>query len=445
MQIASKHFDDDADSRTRPQRPSTRTADLSPATTADFDAPAPPQPTLRMAELLGSGRHGLVIRASLTRSGDSVDVAVKIPSGSQSLEHEANALKRFAHPHVVAVVDGPMENGSLILELCDEGTLAHRVLRRPLSGEEAIAIVEQITMALRPMHADGWIHGDISPGNVGLRTEGGAALLDFATAHLADGSSVGEGTAEFAGPFRQADPQLDVRSLAATMLASIDNTLVEYTTHFEKLIEQCDAGRRVSLDELVPRLSGDPVALNIATAGSGTPPTGPRTRAYGPGPSNEVEPATTNPDPPSTAAWWVVGALVLAALLIAAEFGRSGPTDDAPFLPESLRQNVAAEQTLLDANARWDSATGMIEITTGDATRRFLAGEPGDLAAIADWNCDGSETLGIYRPTTNNWFVFASWAPDTTSSVTALDVSTERVEAQLYVHDNLGCATPIIR
>ena len=424
---------------------------------------------MRMAELLGSGRHGLVVRASLTRSGDSVDVAVKIPSGSRSLEHEAEALQQFAHPHVVAVVDGPMENGSLILELCDEGTLAQRMLRRPLSGEEATAIVQQIVEALRPMHESGWIHGDISPGNIGLRTQGGAALLDFATAHLADGSSVDEGTAEFAGPFRQADPQLDVRSLAATMLASIDNNLVEYTAHFAQLIEQCDAGRRVMLDELVPNagvvatevsesakltnaVENGPIVPTTAIHASsspGVPPSGPRTRAYGPGPGNDSEPpspdSNSNSNSKVLSSWWILGMVALIALLVASEFDRNRPTNEPTVAPASLRQNIAAEQTLVNANARWDPSTGMIEIRSGDSTRRFLAGEPGDLAAIADWNCDGSETLGIYRPTTSNWFVFESWDAESTSSVIVLEAASERIEAQLFVQNNLGCAIPIVR
>lgn len=411
---------------------------------------------MRLAELLGSGRHGLVVRARLSGTSGPLDVAVKIPSGSRSLKHEADALRKFAHDHVVKVLDGPLENGSLILELCDEGTLAQRMIHRPLSGVEATIVVKEIVKALRPMHESGWIHGDISPSNIGLRSDGGAALLDFATAHLADGSFVDEGTAEFAGPFRQADPQLDVRSLAATMLASIDTTLAHYTAHFEQLIEQCDAGKLVSLDELVPdspaephkrppalRAPLEPISPSLAT---GAPPSGPRTREYGPGPGSDgptPTPATDEPRPLST--WLAIGVVIGIAMLITSEFGFGWSGNEPELYPESLRQNATAQQTLIDANAEWNSTTAMIDIALADSTRRFLAGQPGDLAAIADWNCNGLETLGVYRPMNSNWFVFDSWADDATSTVTVLEDVAPRADQLFVQYSPRGCASPLVR
>jgi|GEM_PF-1766324 len=474
MQATSNSFEDASVSGDHEAAPATRTADLSPATTADFDDEQPQPRQMRLAELLGSGRHGLVVRARLSGASGPLDVAVKIPSGSQTLKHEADALRKFAHDHVVKVLDGPLENGSLILELCNEGTLAQRMIHRPLSGPEAITIVEEIAKALRPMHESGWIHGDISPGNIGLRSHGGAALLDFTTAHLADGSFVDEGTAEFAGPFRQADPQLDVRSLAATMLASVDSTLAHYTEHFEQLIEDCDAGKLVSLDELVPagpteqhQQQPSPVqdlATSAANLASATPPSGPRTRAYGPRPGSDGPSLGPTPDTSQRLPTWLaVGAAIGIALLIASEFGFRWSGTETELQPESLRPNTTAEQTLIDANAEWDSTTAMVDIaiaidetSRGDAgvadsgrptsRRRFLAGRPGDIAAIADWNCDGRETLGVYRPLTSNWFVFDSWTVDATSTVTVLRNVDPDTDNELFVqHTSKGCASPLVR
>lgn len=442
------------------------TGDFSPAITSDHLTEPISVAPLKMAELLGSGRHGLVMRAQATTHEGPRDVAVKIPSGTRTLDHEAAALRQFAHPNVVEVLEGPLDNGSLILELCDEGTLAHRAAHRALSREEARLTVQDIVDALRPMHESGWVHGDITPANIGLRSNSGAALLDFATAHIADGSPVAEGTSEFAGLFRNACPALDIRSLAATMLASIDTTLDVETAHFARLIERCDQGIDVSLDDL----TADPSTIDVEPAtesgsnsdsGSGRtvaterpaaqrittgpPPSGPRTRAYGPGPGGGSESTTDEKQSTPLPRWWPLGVVVAVATLIGLELPFDSGSQASPALPgaESLQRTTPAQETFEAAGMTWDSETGMID--RGD-DGRFIAGRPGDLAAIADWNCDGTTTLGVYRPTTNNWFEFDSWDTDTTSSVTVLDTVDSGVRAALFIEsDPNGCASPIVR
>ncbi|NNE72766.1 MAG: hypothetical protein HKN26_03810 [Acidimicrobiales bacterium] len=41
--------------------------------------------------------------------------------------------------------------------------------------------------------------------------------------------------------------------------------------------------------------------------------------------------------------------------------------------------------------------------------QRYQVGEPGDVASIADWNCDGAETAVLLRPSTGTVFVSRSW------------------------------------
>ncbi|MCU1453765.1 MAG: serine/threonine protein kinase [Acidimicrobiales bacterium] len=40
---------------------------------------------------------------------------------------------------------------------------------------------------------------------------------------------------------------------------------------------------------------------------------------------------------------------------------------------------------------------------------RFTVGSPGDRVAVGDWDCDGSATPAVVRPSTGEVFVFASW------------------------------------
>jgi hypothetical protein len=41
---------------------------------------------------------------------------------------------------------------------------------------------------------------------------------------------------------------------------------------------------------------------------------------------------------------------------------------------------------------------------------RWTLGEPGDLAAVGDWDCDGDASAALLRPSTGDVFVFAAWA-----------------------------------
>ena len=41
---------------------------------------------------------------------------------------------------------------------------------------------------------------------------------------------------------------------------------------------------------------------------------------------------------------------------------------------------------------------------------RYDVGAPGDAVAVADWDCDGSDTPAVVRPSTGEVFVFEGWA-----------------------------------
>ena len=48
--------------------------------------------------------------------------------------------------------------------------------------------------------------------------------------------------------------------------------------------------------------------------------------------------------------------------------------------------------------------------TISAGTARWTFGEPGDLAAVGDWDCDGAASPALLRPATGDVFVFAGWA-----------------------------------
>ena len=54
------------------------------------------------------------------------------------------------------------------------------------------------------------------------------------------------------------------------------------------------------------------------------------------------------------------------------------------------------------------------------AGARFGVGDPGDVVTVGDWDCDGTATPGVVRPTTGEVFLFDRWAePGVPVTVTA--------------------------
>lgn len=49
-------------------------------------------------------------------------------------------------------------------------------------------------------------------------------------------------------------------------------------------------------------------------------------------------------------------------------------------------------------------------VSAGDAT--WEVGEPGDVVAVGDWDCDGAATSAVLRPATGDVFLFGGWTPD---------------------------------
>jgi hypothetical protein len=412
---------------------------------------------VRLSQLLGSGRHGMVFMGAQRIADGERIVAVKIPSSPNGLDHEREALMLLQHRNIVSLLDVPLSNGALVLEHCDLGTLAAHLTEHALTLGELRWMFDAILPALEHIHTAGWIHGDISPGNIGMRTMEGPVLLDFATARPADGSPIDEGTAEFAGPLRYADPRLDIRCLAATAVAALgaserwDHSTKLVQDELSALIQRCDADQTAGVDDLaavarnlLPKQPTGPAPRRLSGGGPGISTISTTTRAFGPRPARE----SVGSSEQSTHTPQLLLIVVLA--IIGAAFSWELAVDQTPRTSNeagraksaTLLLERTAQQTLEQARATWNGDTGVITLATAsDSVTHLAVGERGDLAAIGDWSCDGTETLGVYRPTTGNWFAFDSWEHDSTAVPTVLD----RGNRLTVASDHHGCATPVVR
>jgi Tol biopolymer transport system component/predicted Ser/Thr protein kinase len=141
---------------------------------------------------------GEVYRARDARLERTVAIKVLPPHLSSSeemrqrFEREAKAISQITHPHICALYDighdGNVE--FLVMEYLEGETLADRLARGPLPGEQLLRYGIEIADALDKAHRAGIIHRDLKPGNVML-TKGGVKLLDFGLAKFQGGTAGG--------------------------------------------------------------------------------------------------------------------------------------------------------------------------------------------------------------------------------------------------------------
>jgi serine/threonine protein kinase len=106
---------------------------------------------------------------------------------------EARAVAGLSHPNVIAIYDTGEENGRhfLVMEFLEGETLRERLVRGPMTLDQAEPVLRQVAAALDAVHTRGILHGDIKPSNVLLSIDGTAKLLDFGIAlHIDDCAQV---------------------------------------------------------------------------------------------------------------------------------------------------------------------------------------------------------------------------------------------------------------
>ena len=221
--------------------------------------------TYTIEKVLGQGSFGITYLATthVTVSGalgeieTVIQVAIKeffmrdingreentVTSGSQvglyanykrKFIREVENLSKLHHPHIVKVLEYFEANNTVYyaMEYMEGGSLDDYIKQKNgLPEVEAVKYAKQIGVALSYMHANKMLHLDLKPGNVMLRKNGDAVLIDFGLSKQYDeegkpetSTSVGGGTPGYA-PLEQANYHdgkdfpvtMDVYALGATL------------------------------------------------------------------------------------------------------------------------------------------------------------------------------------------------------------------------------------
>lgn len=221
----------------------------------------------KIMDVLGQGTFGITykakveMRGALGRLDSNMYVAVKeffmkevngrenssVTSGSTSngglfyyyrdkFEREARNLSTLSHPNIVKVLEAFHANGTTYysMEYIDGISLDKKIAQSPqgrIPLTEAIETLKQIGAAIAFMHSRNMLHLDVKPGNVMMRKDGTAVLIDFGLSkqYTSDGepessTKVGAGTPGYA-PIEQANyhegkgfpTMMDVYALGGTL------------------------------------------------------------------------------------------------------------------------------------------------------------------------------------------------------------------------------------
>ncbi|MCU0701214.1 MAG: protein kinase [Myxococcaceae bacterium] len=136
---------------------------------------------------LGQGGMGTVFLAEDLTVGREVALKFLDATLAQQQEYrsrfvrEARVMAHVEHPNLVSLY-GVEQDGDapfLVMRFVRGAPLSKVMARGALSMDEALPVVAQLVAGLKALHARGFVHRDLKPGNVMLDDEGRVTLLDF--------------------------------------------------------------------------------------------------------------------------------------------------------------------------------------------------------------------------------------------------------------------------
>jgi serine/threonine-protein kinase len=175
---------------------------------------------------IGSGSFATVYRARDNELGREVavkqihDQYMEDPQQLERYWQEAQLLASLHHPNIVTIFDIYRDRGWLIMELM-QANLADRMTGRQMNLTSLRTTIAHVLRALKYLHSQGIVHGDIKPSNLMIDARRRIKLGDFGLARRVsnqEGSMI-KGTTKYMAPevvsdeFGDVGPASDLYSL----------------------------------------------------------------------------------------------------------------------------------------------------------------------------------------------------------------------------------------
>ncbi len=234
----------------------------------------------QIVEKIGSGSFATVYRARDLELGR--EVAIKQlheeylvdPEKLTRYWHEAQLLASLQHPNIVTIFDIVRERGWLVMELM-QSNLGERLSGRQIDLRALRATLAHTLRALKYLHAQGIIHGDIKPGNLMIDARRRVKLGDFGLARRVanEEGSLLKGTTKYMAPECVSEDFGDVGT--ASDLYSLGFCAYELMCgpHFQDLFPGLNAaGRNQQLAWMMWHAAADRRLPEITRVLDGVPP-----------------------------------------------------------------------------------------------------------------------------------------------------------------------------
>jgi serine/threonine protein kinase len=236
----------------------------------------------RIEEVAGRGGWSVVYRALDLSSGRTVAVKTiarehaEVPELRARFRSERRVAAALDHPNVIPVLASGA--GHIVMRWVEARPLRELL---PLDAPRAARVAAQVADALDALHAAGFVHRDVKPGNVLVGPGQHAYLTDFGLAKPldADAGLTGEGrwlgTVDYAPPEQirghAVDERSDVYALGATLFHVVtgrvpyprDDDAAKMSAHLNEPPPPHDS----PLDPVVRRAMAKEPADRFATAG----------------------------------------------------------------------------------------------------------------------------------------------------------------------------------
>jgi serine/threonine protein kinase len=146
--------------------------------------------SFELARLLGRGAHGVVYRGVHSSLGRVCAIKVLQTGGDvPGCFADARAASALRHPAIVEIYDtATADDGRsyVVMEHLEGAPLSRVLQRAPLPLATVAVLLGEVLDALSAAHARGLVHGNLHAGNIIVRPDGHAKVVDFGMARLDD-------------------------------------------------------------------------------------------------------------------------------------------------------------------------------------------------------------------------------------------------------------------
>jgi eukaryotic-like serine/threonine-protein kinase len=196
------------------------------------------------------------------------------PEAIRLLQREARVGQSVSHTHLVPVLTASVAEPPrlLVMPWLEGASLQARLTaRQQFDVPKSLWIARQTAEALDALHAAGWMHGDVTPGNIHISPSGHVTLIDLSFARRGEetGSAADRpimGTCSYMAPelftsALRADIRSDLYSLGVVLFEMLSGRLPYRAKDIVELATEQRQSSPAELARLAPHVPREAVAL----------------------------------------------------------------------------------------------------------------------------------------------------------------------------------------